>query len=846
MGILTNGYYSRGRKTGSEISALTGMAIGDTVFNTDTEERLIYDGYNWISGSIISLKSKGSPIVGSQINGSLSKIAAAEGDFTGEDYSITDSISNFNDLFFNIPPVTNIGSLQGYTNANQVISIDSFPRIRYSGISIVSKSSSSATRGQFLQLSPTYGRGLATISDTGLYGNIGLWTENTAELTNGRALISFRGTVDYVPATGDYRTALDGPWTTLTTWERYNGSTWVTPTALQGTPTNTGVRVSVSNAVTISTSLNISNVLIVSSGKITILTGGAPNVTNNGADFGANLVVNGILRRESSSTSITFGAGANMLMNGTYEHAIPAGGGSIPTALWSPSSLLSILNTGTNTSPTNLNQQFGSILYNRTSQPAGACVVTIPNAIGNFNIRSTGSLGGWITFNNTAGSTATLNYGTLQIETGTTALADQPRLDVANLGTVELNIDYFFRMGENSVVNLNNGNSSSSYVNLTSFGDIYFTRGTFSFAATSASGFGRVIFGKNIYLGLFSNQSLPTSPFTISGFLTNGSGFLASGFIKDQSVYIGRVSTGGIASFGRFSYKTVGGPSSISEIYLKKETANVRIISGSSWAGGLTVGYSEWPTTGNLIQNVTINLDTSTDFIEMTANKTIGNLLTLSSGRIRLGSFNITMPSITSESISTPNRTNTDRETSYIEAEGTGRLIRSLINMPVDLFWRYLIYPIGTSAGSSYIEWQGSDITISSGATLGMRVVPSTPPGITVDGTFGRLNTYWDFALTGTMTPVSPSSLQQGLRLYPPLSRIIRRTSPSIGATADILPVIRRTVATNQWVKGSTSTWDEARVQFTSVFDGTTNSTLGANGYISGLSDEGTVASIVI
>ncbi|MDD2994728.1 MAG: hypothetical protein PHP99_00765, partial [Paludibacter sp.] len=35
---------------------------------------------------------------------------------------------------------------------------------------------------------------------------------------------------------GDYRSKVTGNWTTLSTWERYNGTGWVTPTTVQGYP----------------------------------------------------------------------------------------------------------------------------------------------------------------------------------------------------------------------------------------------------------------------------------------------------------------------------------------------------------------------------------------------------------------------------------------------------------------------------------------------------------------------------------------------------------------------------------------------------------------------------------
>lgn len=43
-------------------------------------------------------------------------------------------------------------------------------------------------------------------------------------------------TMAFSQISGDYRSVVTGNWTSLSTWERFNGSTWATPTALQGYP----------------------------------------------------------------------------------------------------------------------------------------------------------------------------------------------------------------------------------------------------------------------------------------------------------------------------------------------------------------------------------------------------------------------------------------------------------------------------------------------------------------------------------------------------------------------------------------------------------------------------------
>lgn len=75
MGILRNGFYTRGYKTQLEIESLTNMVQGDTVYDTTNSFRKVYDGFNWVSGNQISLESRGIPTapVTNQLNGSLSR-----------------------------------------------------------------------------------------------------------------------------------------------------------------------------------------------------------------------------------------------------------------------------------------------------------------------------------------------------------------------------------------------------------------------------------------------------------------------------------------------------------------------------------------------------------------------------------------------------------------------------------------------------------------------------------------------------------------------------------------------------------------------------------------------------
>jgi len=68
MGILRNGFYTRGYKTTEEIYDLIGMRFGDTVFDTTRKERLVYDGHLWVSGNMITKNFQSSSYAGGYID----------------------------------------------------------------------------------------------------------------------------------------------------------------------------------------------------------------------------------------------------------------------------------------------------------------------------------------------------------------------------------------------------------------------------------------------------------------------------------------------------------------------------------------------------------------------------------------------------------------------------------------------------------------------------------------------------------------------------------------------------------------------------------------------------------
>ena len=159
--------------------------------------------------------------------------------------------------------------------------------------------------------------------------------------------------IGFSQSDGDYRTKQSGLWSASSTWETFNGTSWISATS---SPTSSNGVISVLNShvVTINASVTIDQTVIMFGGKV-ILSSGTLTV-NNG--IGDDLRILGEYERTSSTTTITINSGAIVLCenNGKYIHN--AVGGSLPTITWQDGSLLDIKNSVSS----NLNQSFWDVL----------------------------------------------------------------------------------------------------------------------------------------------------------------------------------------------------------------------------------------------------------------------------------------------------------------------------------------------------------------------------------------------------------------------------------------------------------------------------------------------------
>ncbi|MDD3563963.1 MAG: FlgD immunoglobulin-like domain containing protein [Candidatus Cloacimonetes bacterium] len=170
--------------------------------------------------------------------------------------------------------------------------------------------------------------------------------------------------VAFAQTTNDYRTTGSGGWTSVATWQRYNGSVWVAATAF---PTYLNANVTAirsGHTITVSSDLKIDRTIVDSGGAI-IVTANTLTIEKAAAMPGMQCFGN---LKVSSTGKITSGITKLFMENGSiYEHA--RNNGAYPLAAWEIGSTLLI--TGlTTTSPTNTGQNFYNVIWDCPGQTA--------------------------------------------------------------------------------------------------------------------------------------------------------------------------------------------------------------------------------------------------------------------------------------------------------------------------------------------------------------------------------------------------------------------------------------------------------------------------------------------
>jgi hypothetical protein len=450
---------------------------------------------------------------------------------------------------------------------------------------------------------------------TGTAGKIYFGSSTTALTTAQLDQISFTGygaganilsSGEIVPRLANYRSAVSsGNWNDASSWERTldGGVSWVAATA---SPTSSDGTITILNGhtITITAGVTVDQLTINSGG--TIIHSASGDVTlNNGS--GTDLIIDGTWKRTTNSYTISINSGASISVSntGVYEHGISLSGGTIPVATWSANSILRIKTTSSMSSYPDLsNQNYGKIEIDCSIQSFTAVNLVLAQVQTEFKVISTGS--GSIELQN---SSIQGNY----LQTGGTVYLGY---DIGNYTT---QIDGNFELqGGNFYMN---AISSSYYAQLIVNGNFIQSGGTFDFIPISAGA---------AYLDLKSDMTLTGGTFTTTFTIANN-GIYFVGSSATQTVTIGNLSSYSSNLNSRFYYKTTSGPASLNEIYNSSTLGNQNTVNGSTSTG--RSGYSSWPTSGSLINNVTIN---NSSGVTLSGNKTINGTLTLTSGAFTL------------------------------------------------------------------------------------------------------------------------------------------------------------------------------------------------------------------
>ncbi|HZV69053.1 MAG TPA: autotransporter-associated beta strand repeat-containing protein [Saprospiraceae bacterium] len=408
----------------------------------------------------------------------------------------------------------------------------------------------------------------------------------------------------FTQTTGDYRSVADGNWTVLTTWQRWDGSAWLTPTAPQGYPgQNTGtqtVTIQNDNQVALNVSpFNSVEYLVIGSSVAnanTDLTFAGPfnlyvnwNVTilaTNGGDNTKEILIN------AGNLNIA-------------EHLYIGSGGQGDDLPGRVSRL--IITTGSVT-------VFGNVTLNTfsaTSDPAQAQIV-MSGAAGNFNLKrnlilnnnvgtlipgttSTFTFNGFVDQSIAGGSSINYNhvvinktFGSVAFLTAATTMSGLLNLISGDLNLADFNLTLGSLTGSANITNTTGGTTPQ----MLTIGSDNSTPGTYSGNISDGTNTGGIaltktgtgtltLSGTNAYSGittvtnglmlLNSAGALPgvtgvaggTSNLTINGGIVGlGAGDFTRGLGTglDQVQWTAGVS-GGFAAFGANRLVNIGGAS---------------------------------------------------------------------------------------------------------------------------------------------------------------------------------------------------------------------------------------------------------------------------------------------
>jgi len=514
--------------------------------------------------------------------------------------------------------------------------------------------------------------------------------------------------VVFISFASDYfRSKTSGNWNATTTWESSPDNVNFFDATL--TPTNTANTITIRSGHTVTVTANVSTdqTTVDAGGNLTV-----NNVTLTVADgAGTDLTVNGTLVLTGASGVITTTGTVAINNNAVYQHS--RDGGTIPTAAWNSGSTCLI--TGmTGTQPGGRDQAFFNLTLNNTGQ-TGNITFTPPafSVAGTMTVQSTGTTGQVRWSNNTTASIA--NY---------TQSGGYNRMANGN-NAFTMNISGSFTLSGGTLSISEGGGTGNGTINVA--GNFSHTAGTISETNTS-TGIGAVVFNG-------SATQTYTSGGVLSGtinFTVNSGATLKMGTGASPSV----ISSGSDGSFilSSGAALVITSPAGITT---SGATGNIQLTGARNYNAGANYTYNgaAAQVTGNgLVTANNLTIDNSAG-VSLSGNTAVNGTLTLTSGNLNIGSFNLTLGNnaVAGGPFS---------DSKMIIASGSGSVVRSFSSSGNYLF------PIGDNTGTT--EYSPITLNFTSGsATVSVKVTDATHPN---NGSADYITRYWTVSGAGTFS----------------------------------------------------------------------------------------------
>ncbi len=502
----------------------------------------------------------------------------------------------------------------------------------------------------------------------------------------------------YAAVSGDFRSAASGNWSSISTWQTFNGSSWV---AASATPNNLNGAISVQSGHTVTVTVNVdADQFVVDAGGTLIVNAGKTLTIQNGSgtDFTSNGTVSilGTIDHKGSSTSIlagtttlqagganTYAASATITINsggrfiskdatctsaaniwtvnsgGIFQHDID--GGNLPMATWNSGSTCEVTGV-TGSKPGNLDQSFYNFTWNCPNQTGVENLSgKLTSIAGDFSFMSSGTgkvmLGHGENYLMTIGGNYYHQGGNLfltsksllcqmnitgnLIVTGGTIAGNNVAQDNGD-GSPTVNVSGNFSIS-GGTFDFSQDNSSSTTKGITTFnlfGNFTQTGGSLTETATS-TGRGDVNFKKSgtAYFSKTSGTANNLINYTV-----------VSGTVVD-------VGTSVFTSSGSFTLESGGGLNMGSTAGIAQASAhgNVQVTGTRSFNTGADYIYngSSAQVTGNglpaTVRNFTINNDRD---VTLTNNFSVSSTLYLINGKIITSNNEISVTNTGSTAIS--------------------------------------------------------------------------------------------------------------------------------------------------------------------------------------------------